>query len=156
MLDQENQWNITPVLQYIKDLSVEHPNPSDILSAQEEELTTHLNLDVQPSPLGNDLFEVILFVKAEINKEGTKGFVLDLQYAGIFAIKDASEDILPLLLFIKCPEILFPGARHIARTMAQESGLPGFTLPSADFVDLFRKKIENQADSLQTMSDIVR
>ena len=155
MLDQENQWTITPVLQYIKDLSVEHPNPSDILSAQEEELTTHLNLDVQPSPLGNDLFEVILFVKAEIAKEGSSGFMLDLQYAGIFTIKDASEDILPLLLFIKCPEVLFPGARHIARTMAQESGLPGFNLPYADFVDLFRKKLENQANSSNNGSDIL-
>ena len=152
MLEQQNQWTIQPVLQYIKDLSVEHPNPSDILSAQEEELSTQLNLDVQPSPLGDDLFEVILLVKAEITKEGSKGFILDLQYAGIFTIKDASEDILPLLLFIKCPEILFPGARHIARMMAQESGLPGFNLPYADFVDLFRQKIDNQSQSLNNLS----
>ena len=146
MLEQENRWTIRPVLQYIKDLSVEHPNPSEILGAQEEELNTSLDLDVFPSPLGDDMFEVVLFIKAEVKKGESKGFLVELRYCGIFSIEDAPEEILPLLLFIKCPEILFPGARHIVRMMAQESALSGFNLPYADFVDLFQQKMASQSD----------
>jgi DNA repair protein RadA/Sms len=66
MLDQENQWSINPVLQYIKDLSVEHPNPSDILINQKEEQLSGIAIGATMEGLRPLLIEVQALVTPSV------------------------------------------------------------------------------------------
>lgn len=137
-------------LQYLKDLSIENPTPFELLGAAEGEVKTQMAVDVQATPFEDQVFEVVIFLKVEVLKEEKKSFLMEMHYAGIFHITEAKEDILPLLLFVQCPHLLFPTVRHMVRSLTQESGLPGFNLENINFLDLFKKKLEDSKTKIIT------
>lgn len=146
MSEEGNSPIINLIFQCIRDLSVENPRPFDIVNAKEQEIETDLSIDVQANALEEQVFEVIILSKIEIKKEGEKAFLLELQYSGIFNITNCKQEVVPFVLFVQCPHLLFPSIRHIIRNVTQDSGLPGLNLQSIDFLDLFKKKIEQQTD----------
>jgi preprotein translocase subunit SecB len=139
---EENSPSINLVAQFVKDLTVENPAPIELFQEQESQIETNLGVDVNVVPMQDKFFEVVVFFKVEVKREDKKPFLLEMQYAGIFNIVDAKEEMLPLLLFVQCPHLLFPTARYIIRNMTQEGGLPAFNLQNIDFLDLFKRKVE--------------
>ena len=73
--------------------------------------------------------------------------MIEIQFAGLARIKNANEEILPLLLFIQCPYLLFPYMRMLVSVLTQESGFPPLVLHPIDFADLFRQRMEQVASS---------
>lgn len=134
---------VTLAFQFVKDLTVENPSILSLLKAQESEIDTELSADVVVNPGEDNLFEIILQLKLVIQKNKEDTFIMELSYAGVFSISHADQDMLPFILHVQCPHLLFPSARHIIRSLVQESGLPGFNLQNIDFMELFKKKVEN-------------
>jgi preprotein translocase subunit SecB len=138
------------VFQGVRDISVENPSPFKILSDESagEPLNTHVSIDVQPR--GNkeeQRFEVLVSTTVTLSKGDEKLFMLELQYVGYFLIDQVEEDVIPLILFVQCPTLLWPSIRFLVSQLTQESGLHPLVLQPVDFMELLRKKMENEASA---------
>ncbi|EPY03163.1 protein-export chaperone SecB [Magnetospirillum fulvum] len=149
MTDSQNPTENAPALkihgQYIKDLSFEIPNaPQVFLEAQGEAPEIPIQVDVSAGNVGQNLFEVVLRLRVEARTSGKALFIVELDYAGLFALNLPEDQIAPYLL-IECPRLLFPFARAIIADVTRDGGFPPLVLQPLDFVALYRTRLEEQA-----------
>lgn len=134
--------------QYIKDLSFEAPAAPGVfalLANRQPDIS--INLDVQVSPVPDGSFDVALHVKINCKVGDMTGFVLELAYAGLFALNVPEEHRQPVLL-IECPRLLFPFVRQIIADVSRDGGFPPLMLAPVDFAGLYHQKLmEQQAAS---------
>ncbi|QOL19778.1 protein-export chaperone SecB [Candidatus Bodocaedibacter vickermanii] len=132
--------------QFIKDLSFENPQILKMLQSGEALPEIDIKINVTHNSLETpDTHEVCLIVHAKGAKNGTEVFVLELNYAGIFTIKNIDEALLHPILMIECPRILFPYVRNIVSEVTRDGGYPPLLLKPVDFADLYRMRLEQMA-----------
>ena len=106
-----------------------------------------VDVDIDSRPLkdhGEDIYEVELSIKATTSSNKETLFVVEGNYAGIFTIKNAPEEILKKILLIECPKFLFPFLRSIIATNTRDGGFPPLMVTPIDFVALYESKLKNQ------------
>ncbi len=123
--------------QYVKDLSFENPNAPQSLGG-EEAPRIEVAVDVGAQALGDDHYEVELRITANADRGGEKVFVVEVQYAGIFQLAAAPQEVLEPLCLIECPRFLFPFARQIVADATRDGGFPPLMLEPIDFVQLYQ------------------
>jgi len=96
--------------------------------------------EVNAEALKDGTFEVVLHVSATAQSGETIAFVTDLTYAGQFAVTNASREVLPAILLVECPRMLFPFARRVIADATRDGGFPPLLLSPIDFVALFRQQ----------------
>src|SRR5712671_8108640 len=99
--------------QYIKDLSFENPRAPHSLLQQKEPPEVQLGVDVKAQALGQDVFEVVLSISAKANAGGDVVFVTELAYAAVVTIRHTPQELVPPLLPVETPRLLFPFARPL-------------------------------------------
>ena len=128
--------------QYIKDLSFEVPGAPTILGLLNEEAPDiSVNVNVSANPLQEKTFEVILSIQAQCKIKEKVGFILELEYAGVFTLNLPDEHIQPVLL-IECARLLFPFARNILADVSRDGGFPPLMLGPIDFAAMFQNQIQ--------------
>lgn len=145
-------------IQFVKDLSFEVPGAPEIFASLRSQPNVQINLDVQARRIqeGQDVFEVVLVVKAEATEgpalEGQTGgqpgravFIAELSYAGIFTLNGIPENTIEPVLLIECPRLLFPFARNILADVTRDGGFPPVLLQPIDFVALWQARKQNGA-----------
>lgn len=136
--------------QYVKDLSFEAPNTPQIFGAlQAEPPQIQVDIDVQAENKQNNLFEVVLKIRAEARAKDKLAYLLELEYAGIFTVNVPPEHLGPVLL-IECPMILFPFLRRVIADMTGDGGFAPLMLTPIDFADLYRQRIQRAQAEQQT------
>lgn len=132
--------------QFIKDLSFENPQILKMLQSGENLPDIDIKINVNHVALeAPDTHEVSLIVHAKGAKSGNEVFVLELNYSGIFTIKNIDESLLHPVLMIECPRILFPYVRNIISDLTRDGGYPPLLLKPVDFADLYRMRLEQMA-----------
>jgi len=126
--------------QYIKDFSFENPAAPQSLSDTAGAPKIQVNVDVEAKPLGQDHYEVFLRINANGTREESTIFVVELVYAGLFALENFPEDRLEAMCLVECPRILFPFARRVIADATREGGFPPLLLDPIDFGRLYRNK----------------
>ncbi|ETZ07301.1 protein-export protein SecB [Holospora obtusa F1] len=134
------------VFQHIVDCSVECPSPFVLSEQDGKEPETQVSVDVAAEGEGEH-FQVVIGIRVEMVKDQKPACIIELKYAGYFLIKNASKDMYPFLLYVNCPNILWPSVRNWIRVVTLECGLPGLQLGSIDFTDILRKKIKDSQQS---------
>lgn len=135
------------LLQYMKDLSLENPAPQKFFHANQETCETRIEVDVAANPLDEDTHEVVVMLRIVILEAKETLYMLEMQFAALVKVAHASEEVLPLLLFIQCPALLFPYMRMLVSVLTQESGFPPLNLNPIDFAELFRQKVQHAQQS---------
>ncbi len=140
--------HLSNIAQYIKDMSFESPNsPASILEGKETP-NGELSVQVKARKLGGDQYEVILQFQIEGSKGGETAFLVELQYAGVFAVAGFSDDDHQKALMIECPRLLFPFARRVIADTVRDGGFPQLMLGAIDFVQLYKNYLQkNQAEA---------
>lgn len=140
----------TPIVelafQHLVDCSIECPSPFALLEQDGVEPETQVSVDVGIAG-EDDSFQVILALRIEIVKDQKSSCIIELKYAGYFVIKDGNEEMNPFLLYVHCPNMLWPSVRHWVRVVTLECGLPALSLTNVDFVELLKRKIEESQKS---------
>jgi|AACY02.16.fsa_nt_gi protein-export chaperone SecB len=141
---------ITILAQYTKDLSFENPKaPASLAAAAKQPPQVEINVDVQARDLENDVYEVVLRVVATARPAGPDGkaeanadvaFILDLSYAGLFALKGVNDELRKPVLLIEAPRLLFPFAREILANTSRQGGFPPLLINPVDFTELYRRQ----------------
>lgn len=128
--------------QYVKDLSFEAPNTPQIFSAlQSAPPQIQVDIDVQAENKQNNLFEVVLKIRAEARAKEQLVYLLEIEYGGVFTANVPPEHLGAVLL-IECPMILFPFLRRIIADMTSDGGFAPLMLSPIDFADLYRQRIQ--------------
>ena len=134
---------------YVKDLSFENPNAPEIYFAQsEKQPEVDVNLQLNHKQIDDNHYEVSLEITAKIiNKEKDKTlFILELEHAAVFFLKNIPEEHLKMVLAVDCPTLLFPFTRQIASQVSVDGGFVPFLMEPINFMGLYQnsKKKEEQ------------
>lgn len=139
---------------YIKDLSFENPNAPEIFLGQQPEPKVAVNLAVKNKKLENDHWEVSLSITATVSndkKEGQTLFIVELEHAAVFLLKNIPEEHLQMVLGVDCPTMLLPFTRQIISQVSIDGGFIPFLIEPMNFLALFenakKKKAENVKDN---------
>jgi preprotein translocase subunit SecB len=130
--------------QYIKDLSFENPRAPQTLIQQTAQPDVEINVDVKARNLGPDVFEVVLTINATARAQGEPVFLVELAYGCVVTIKNTPAELVPGLVLVETPRIVFPFARAIIANATRDGGFPPLMINPIDFGELLRRR---QADA---------
>lgn len=134
------QVQVRVIGQYIKDLSFENPNVAKLIAGPQDNTKLNVEINVEPSQLGPDIFESAILFKASAQSQIGTVYEFELVYAGLFKIENAPPEALDPMLHMNCPALLFPFLRRIVADLTREGGFPPLLLDPVDFATLYMKK----------------
>jgi len=126
-------------VQYIKDLSFENPRAPHSLTQQPSAPAVDINVDVNAQNLNPDTYEVVLTVKASAKINGEALFLLELAYGAVVTTRNVPREMLPPVLLVETPRLMFPFARNIVADATRDGGFPPLMINPIDFTELLRR-----------------
>lgn len=132
---------------YVKDLSFENPNAPEIYFAQsDKQPEVDVNLQLNHKQVDDEHYEVCLEITAKIiNKEQNKTlFILELEHAAVFLLKNIPEEHLKMVLAVDCPTLLFPFTRQIASQVSVDGGFVPFLMEPINFMGLYQNSLKKE------------
>ena len=133
-----NAPQFAPQAVYVKDVSFEAPSGPRVQTSAATP-TISLNLNTSVNDLGGDLKEVVLTVRIEAQAAEKTVWLVELQQAGAFGIRNVPAAEMQKLLGIFCPNYLLPYAREVISSLLTRGGFPPFLLPPVNFESLFNQ-----------------
>jgi preprotein translocase subunit SecB len=125
---------IQVVAHYVKDMSFENPNAMDLLRAGGPGGNDQINVTMSVRPLSDaEMYEVSLRVAVKGGGEENPAYVIELEYAGLFRVGAAPQNITEQILAVECPRMLFPYASIMIANATVAGGLPPLVLKPLDF-----------------------
>lgn len=132
--------------QYIRDLSFENVAlQKDQMPEGQTAFEVQISLDARK--LTENQYEVINKLKVNANVGEEKIFILELDYAGRFAIQNVPNDQLHPFLMVECPRMIFPYLRRVVGDITRDGGYPPLNLDNIDFVALYRGELARMAQA---------
>ena len=126
---------------YIKDLSFENPYaPEVFITPQKTEPKVELNLNMNSKKVDDDHYEVSLQITAKVvsQDEEKAMFVLEIEHAAVFLLRNIPEEHLEMVLKVDCPTLLFPFTRQIVSQVSIDGGFTAFLMEPINFMGLFQ------------------
>jgi preprotein translocase subunit SecB len=143
---------LTIVAQYVRDLSFENPAAVEILRSNQGLPQMDISIGMDARKIEDDeiqnLYEVVLNVRAEAKHEANTVFIAELQYGTTVIIGAEVEagNHHPLLL-IEVPRIIFPFARQIMSDVTTQGGYPPLMLNPVDFYELYMQRFGKEIEA---------
>jgi len=135
---------VNPQAVYIKDCSFEAPS-GPFLAGVQGNPTVNLNLTTRATALAQDMHEIVLQVNLEAKAGDKTVWLLELQQAGAFHIRNLSANDLAQVVSIMAPNYLMAFARATVAELVSKGGFPPFLLPLVTFEALHARAAQQQA-----------
>lgn len=132
---------------YVKDISFEAPNLPELFSV-EYKPQIKMEMNSKSRIVADDNYEVILTISVKAEIEDKTVFLAEVQQAGIFMLKNLSEEQLQHSLSVMGPETLYPYVRETIASLIGRTGFPAVQLAPVNFQALFIQKMQ-QAQAAQ-------
>ncbi|PAU77407.1 protein-export chaperone SecB [Halomonas salipaludis] len=131
---------------YVKDISFESPNAPAVFQ-QPFKPKVGLDLNTSSSQIGEDLYEVVVKVTAEVkhSETGNTSFLAEIEQAGLFRIAGIEGQQLEHTLGAFCPNVLFPYARECIDNLVNRGGFPPLMLAPVNFEAIYAQKKKREA-----------
>jgi preprotein translocase subunit SecB len=126
--------------QYIKDLSFENPRAPQSLMQPSAQPEVDINVDVKARNLGPEFYEVVLTINATARAQGETVFLVELAYGCVVTVTNATAEMLPALILVETPRIVFPFARAVIANATRDGGFPPLMINPIDFAELLRRQ----------------
>ncbi|MPZ11597.1 MAG: protein-export chaperone SecB [Kiloniellaceae bacterium] len=139
MAEEAAQPPLTINTQYVKDHSFENPNaPSIYGTLRSEKPDISLSVEVTPKQLQDQVYEVVLGLRASAKIGEATAFMAELDYAAVISLApDLSEEVRERLVMVEVPRHLFPFARAILADDTRDGGFPPLMMSPIDFAQLY-------------------
>ncbi|MDE2617417.1 MAG: protein-export chaperone SecB [Burkholderiales bacterium] len=146
MADQQE-----PVFQiqrvYLKEASLEQPNSPAIL-LQGEQPSVDIQLGVEAQPVGEGVYEVSVTATVHTQIADKTVFLVEARQAGIFEIRNLSEEQMGPIVGVVCPQIVFPYLRGNVADIVQRAGFPPVHLQEINFQSMYEQQ-QQQAQGIK-------
>ena len=143
-----SEQNIQPVFSldkiYIKDLSLEVPNAPQIFLNREQP-NIELNISFNTVQVEEGVYQTVLHavVNAKIGEQ--QMFLIELDQAGIFQLRNIPAEQMDLIQHIECPNMLFPYLREAVTDVTTRAGFLPVILTPINFAYLYQQKQAQEA-----------
>lgn len=137
---------------YLKDLSFESPASPELFSADWQP-QVRLEIGTRSTEVADSIYEVVIQLTITAEQEGRTAFLIELQQAGLFNITGIEERLMPQVLHVTCPSVLFPYARETVDALALKGSIPPLLLAPIDFEALRQKMEEVRQQQSDTPAD---
>jgi len=139
---------LDPVFQiqrvYLKEASLEQPNSPGILLDQTQP-TVEIQLGVEANPVADGVFEVAVTATVQTKIGEKTVFLVEAKQAGIFEVRNMSQDQMGPIIGIACPQIVYPYLRSNVADMVQRAGFPQVHLAEINFQAMYEQQQANAA-----------
>ena len=133
---------------YVKDLSLEIPHaPQVFLGREQPEIDMQLGTGAQL--LEDGIYEASVTVTITAKLGDQVNFLIEAAQAGIFQIRNVPEENLEPLLFVACPNLLYPYAREAITSSSLRAGFQPVILAPVNFEALYAQQ-KRQAELAQS------
>jgi preprotein translocase subunit SecB len=149
--EQNKQFSIQKL--YVKDASFESPGAPHSFRFKKWDPKIDLNLTNSQSHVDGDIYETVLCVTATVKLEDKTTFLVEVHYAGLFALVGFEEEERHYLLGSQCMNILFPYAREVVSDLTTRGGFPPLTLSPVNFDALYQKHMRAEAEQPDAEAD---
>lgn len=136
---------INAMVQYTKDFSFENPNAPRSLGPQQTAPNISIQVNVNARQVADADFEVNILLEGSAVAESELLFKFELDYAGLFRLRNISPNDMHPIVMIECPRLLFPFARQIIADAVRSGGFPPLYVDPIDFAALYRRRVEEVA-----------
>jgi len=127
--------------QYVKDLSFESPGAPQSLQGPGDNPQLKVGVNVNTGPRGDDAYEVAVHIEAHAKSDAGVIYNVELDYAGLFRIKNIPEQLMQPVMFVDCPTLLFPFVRRVLADVVRDGGFPPLLLDPIDFGRLYAQNM---------------
>jgi preprotein translocase subunit SecB len=124
---------------YLRDCSYESPKGPRIEGQWNPQLSMDLN--TQASAVSSELREVVLTVTVSAKQSNETAFLAEVKQAGLFVMRNLSEEDQRRAIGTVCPGVLFPYARAAISSLVTQGGFPNFVLPPVNFDALYAQSL---------------
>ena len=152
MVEKKEETKEHPVFRmqkmYTKDLSFENPNaPAVYITPQKLEPNVEINLKLNNNKIDDDHWEVTVQITAKISTKDDKKvmFIIEIEHAGVFLLKNIPEEHMQMILRVDCPTLLFPFTRQIVSQMSVDGGFIPFMMGPINFMALYQNAKQEAA-----------
>ncbi len=129
---------------YLKESSLEQPNSPAILLEQEQP-TVDIQLGINAGPVADGIFEVTVTGTVQAKIKDKTVFLVEVKQAGIFEIRNLSDEQMAPIMGIACPQIVYPYLRGNVADLIQRAGFPPVHLAEINFQAMFEQQQAQQA-----------
>ncbi len=133
--------SINVMVQYTKDFSFENPNAPRSLGPQEKPPNISIQVNVNARQVADTDFEVNILLEGSAGEGAAVLFKFELDYAGLFRLRNIPQNDIHPVVMIECPRLLFPFARQIIADAVRGGGFPPLYIDPIDFATLYRKRL---------------
>ena len=144
---------VNPQAIYIKDCSFEAPNGPFVPGTQGTP-SVSLNLGTRATALAQDVHEIVLQVNLEAKIGDRTVWLVELQQAGAFLIRNLAANDLAQVLSIMAPNYLMAYARATVSDLVSRGGFQPFLLPLVTFEGLHARAAAQQVAQQQATSAV--
>ena len=137
--------SINAMVQYTKDFSFENPNAPRSLGPQEKAPNIAIQVNVNARQVAEADFEVNILLEGSAGEGAGLLFKFELDYAGLFRLRNIAPNDMHPVVMIECPRLLFPFARQIIADAVRAGGFPPLYIDPIDFAALYRKRLSEAA-----------
>lgn len=140
----DNAPQLNALVQYTKDLSFENPHAPRSLGPQEKSPNISIQVNVNARQLSDTDYEVSLVLEGAAGEGAETLFKFELDFAGVFRVRNIPAEQVHPVVMIECPRLLFPFARQIVADAVRNGGFPPLYVDPIDFAGLYRQRNESQ------------
>jgi preprotein translocase subunit SecB len=133
---------------FLKDTSYEAKSPHELEGA-EGQPDMNVNLSQRTNQIDKDRFEVVLTVTLTAKQGEQTAFLCEVQYGGIFQFSGFTDQQMPYVLNVLCPNVLFPYNRTQISSIVAAGGYFMPPIQPINFESIFRQRMQ-EAQAAQT------
>ena len=132
---------------YLKDASLECPSAPSIFNEQGQP-QINVQLGSNAAAVAEDLHEVVLTLTVTAKVDDKTAYLVEIQQAGLFAIRGLSDEQLQHVLGAFCPNTLFPFAREALAALIGKAGFPPLLLNPVNFEALYLQRLQQEQQTI--------
>lgn len=144
MTDQAPTPQFTIEKLYVKDLSVEVPRAPECFLEQQPP-AIQVEMGTGAKRLDEVHYEVALTLTVKAHLEERPLFLIEVTYGGVFQLRHIPESDVEPLLFVACPNVLYPYAREVVSDAATRAGFQPVILAPVNFDALYLQQKQQAA-----------
>ncbi len=124
---------------YLKEVSLEQPNSPGIL-LEKEQPNVDIQLGVDGNNVADGIFEVTVTATVHTRIGDKTVFLVEAKQAGIFEIRNLSQEQMGPIMGIACPQIVYPYLRGNVADLVQRAGFPQVHLAEINFQAMYEQQ----------------
>jgi preprotein translocase subunit SecB len=137
---QSNEAQMAVEHVFLKDTSFEALSPQE-LEGSSAQPDINLNLAQRFNQINETRWEIILTVTVTAKQNDKTAFLCEVQYSGIFSFSGFTEQQMPYVINVLCPNVLFPYCRTQVAALVSAGGFYMPPMQAINFEAIFRQRM---------------